>query len=64
MTAKRAKNRAAVDDPHKRACSACGARVDEACKTVGKNGKPLPRVPRASRLVHAARLEETGGDHG
>lgn len=47
-------------DPLNRGCTACGVAVGEGCRTVGKDGKPLnlPRIPHATRLVHAARLEE------
>lgn len=58
----RAKRRRAVTDPHIRCCPACAAGIGEGCRTVVKDGKALSRVPRASRLVHAARLEE-GATH-
>lgn len=53
MTAR--KRRRAVDDPFKRDCTACGARVNEPCRALDKHSKPL--VSRATRLVHADRLE-------
>jgi hypothetical protein len=46
-----------VRDPLLEACSACKAGVGEPCKSVDKDGAPLALAPRASRLVHAARLE-------
>lgn len=48
------KQRPKVDDPLRRPCSACGARVGQGCKTVGADDT---RRTYASRLVHAARLE-------
>lgn len=57
MTRKRAAK--AADDPLLRACTACGARIGEGCKTVGKNDN---RRTYASRLVHAVRLEEGATD--
>jgi hypothetical protein len=50
------KKRAKATDPFRNACTACGALVNEPCNTVGKNQIPL--VSRASRLVHATRLQE------
>lgn len=41
-------------DPLLRACTACGARIGEGCRYTADH-KPL--LPRATRLVHAARLE-------
>jgi hypothetical protein len=46
-----------VTDPLQRDCTACGALVGKPCLNVGKNGNPIPLVPRASRLVHADRIE-------
>lgn len=51
------KPRRNVDDPLLRDCPACGARKGQGCNTVGKNSKPL--ITRATRLVHADRLEGT-----
>jgi hypothetical protein len=51
------KQRTAATDPLLRACTACGALIGQGCYTVGRDGKQLPRITRASRLVHAARLE-------
>lgn len=51
------KRRAAATDPLLNACTSCGAGIGQGCATVGKDGKPLTRITRASRLVHAARLE-------
>jgi len=42
-------------DPLLRACTACGAPIGEGCRNVGNDARPL--VVRATRLVHAARLE-------
>jgi hypothetical protein len=43
------------EDPFRFPCSACGARVGRPCNTLGNDSKPL--VSKATRLVHAARLE-------
>jgi len=51
------KQRTAATDPLLNPCTACGVGIGEGCRTVGKNGTPLPRITRATRLVHAARLE-------
>lgn len=47
------------DDPFKRACS-CGAGIGEGCRITGNNSKPL--ITRATRLVHADRLQEGATD--
>ena len=43
------------EDPFRNPCMACGADVGKPCDTTGKNSRPL--VSKATRLVHAARLE-------
>lgn len=45
---------AKADDPLLRPCTACGARKGEGCRTNVKDSK---LVSRATRLVHADRLE-------
>jgi len=42
-------------DPFLHACTTCGAEVGKPCITEGNDHKPL--ALRATRLVHAARLE-------
>lgn len=44
-------------DPLTRDCAACGALVGKGCINVGNDGSDL-RIPYATRLVHAARLEQ------
>lgn len=46
-----------VSDPLLRDCPACGVAAGKGCNAITKNGEPLPMLPRASRLVHADRLE-------
>lgn len=45
-------------DPLLRPCTACGAAKGACCFNTGRGGIQLPRIPYATRLVHAARLEE------
>ena len=52
MTRKRTRKAA---DPFLHACTTCGAEVGKPCITEGNDHKPL--ALRATRLVHAARLE-------
>ena len=58
MTRARKTQRRDVDDPLLRDCPACGARKRQGCKLVGNDDKPI--ATKATRLVHAARLE---GEH-
>jgi hypothetical protein len=52
-----------ADDPLRRACPACGAAAGAGCKDNAiKEGSRLSLIPRATRLVHAARLEEGAAD--
>lgn len=43
------------EDPFLNPCTACGAEVGGPCITEGNDHKPL--TSKATRLVHAARLE-------
>lgn len=51
-----AKRKTRHEDPLRHACTACAAAVGEPCRAVGRDSKPL--VSRATRLVHADRINQ------